>query len=86
MLYNIRMENRVCILDDSARALRAFWGLVQGRLFPVLEEELGPLDDAHREFARMCAADREDFPDERYAWRGNGRPPVCRWFYFKACG
>ncbi len=78
------MEIGDYVLDDSMLAFCAFGNLLRGRLLPALDEELGPLDDRHREFVRLCAAVRAEFPAAQYEWRGNGRPPTSRWSYFKA--
>ncbi len=72
------------VLDDSMLAFRAFGTLLQGRLLPALDEKLGPLEDRHREFVRLCAAVRAGFSAAQYEWRGNGRLPASRWSYFKA--
>ncbi|MFH1709170.1 MAG: hypothetical protein ABIF71_14800 [Planctomycetota bacterium] len=39
----------------SGRAeLGALWSTIQTWLFPMLEDELGELDDRHREFIAVC--------------------------------
>lgn len=78
------MQNRGYAFDKSLEAFRAFGEALQGWLFPALEAEIGNLDKAHREFIAICAAVHEDFPAAKFAWCGNGKPPVSRWSYFKA--
>jgi len=48
------------------------WHTIQAWLFPVLEDELGELDDQHREFVAVCefCAPREHLAT--YRWVGKG--------------
>jgi len=65
------------------------WHSIQAWLFPVLEDELGELDDRHREFVAVCeiCAPRKHLA--AYRWVGNGCPPkdrlaLCKAFIAKA--
>lgn len=65
------------------------WHSIQAWLFPMLEDELGELDDQHREFVAVCetCALREHLA--AYRWVGNGCPPkdrlaLCKAFIAKA--
>ena len=78
------MKNQDHAFDKSLEAIRAFREALQGWLFPSLEAEIGNLDKAHRDFVAICAAVHGDFPAAKFAWCGNGKPPVSRWSYFKA--
>ena len=69
--------------------LGALWSTIQTWLFPMLEDELGELDDRHREFIAVCevCALREHVA--AYRWVGNGCPPkdrlaLCKAFIAKA--
>ena len=59
---------------------------VQMRLFPILEDEFGELDDDHRQFVALCQTVEPLFPHGEFAWCGNGRPPVPRTFRRNATG
>ena len=54
--------------------LGGLWSTIQIWLFPMLEDELGELDDRHREFIAVCevCALREHVA--AYRWVGNGCP------------
>lgn len=60
------------------------WGTIQNWLFPMLEDELGELNDLHREFIAICeiCAPRQHLA--AYRWVGNGCPPKDRLAMFKA--
>ena len=60
------------------------WGTIQKRLFPRLEDELGELDDKHREFIAVCEACAPRSHMRPYRWIGNGCPPKSRLALFKA--
>ena len=69
--------------------LGGLWSTIQIWLFPMLEDELGELDDRHREFIAVCevCAPREHVA--AYRWVGNGCPPkdrlaLCKAFIAKA--
>ena len=59
------------------------WQTIQPTLFPMLEDEVGELDESDREFVSICTAgiDRSHFA--RYRWIGNGRKPADRLPVFK---
>jgi len=78
------MKQRGHHFDPSLELVQAFGEALQGWLFPAMEAELGGLDEKHRKFTAICASVREDFPAAKFAWCGNGRPPVSRWSFFKA--
>lgn len=54
------------------------------RLFPILEDEFGELDDDHRPFVALCQTVEPLFPHGEFAWCGNGRPPVPRLWLLRA--
>ena len=65
------------------------WNSVQAWLLPPLEDEIGELDDKHRQFVAVCeiCALQEHMAD--YRWVGNGCPPkdrlaLCKAFIAKA--
>ncbi|MFH1706825.1 MAG: hypothetical protein ABIF71_02785 [Planctomycetota bacterium] len=69
--------------------LGALWSTIQTWLFPMMEDELGALDDRHREFIAVCevCAPREHMAAYRFC--GNGYPPkdrlaLCKAFIAKA--
>jgi len=65
------------------------WNSIQTWLFPVLEDELGELDDRHREFVAICEICQPRTHLAAYCWVGNGCPPknrlaLCKAFIAKA--
>jgi len=65
------------------------WHTIQAWLFPVLEDELGELDDRHREFVAVCEICKPRKHLAAYRWVGNGCPPkdrlaLCKAFIAKA--
>lgn len=60
------------------------WGSVQAWLLPNLEDELGELDDMHREFVATCEMCAPWKFMCLYEWCGNGCPPASRLGLFKA--
>ena len=65
------------------------WQTIQAWLFPVLEDELGELDDRHREFVAVCEICSPRQHLAAYRWVGNGCPPkdrlaLCKAFIAKA--
>ena len=82
--YDIHMKKREQTFDKALEAIHAFQEALQGTLFPCIEAEIGNLDGKHRDFVAICAAVHGDFPAAKFAWCGNGKPPVSRWSYFKA--
>lgn len=64
--------------------LGGLWNTIQGWLFPVLEDQLGELDENHREFIAVCETCSPRKHMARYAWVGNGCPPTSRLSLFKA--
>ena len=65
------------------------WHSIQAWLFPVLEDELGELDDRHREFVAVCETCQPRQHLAAYRWVGNGCPPkdrlaLCKAFIAKA--
>jgi hypothetical protein len=65
------------------------WHSIQAWLFPVLEDELGELDDRHREFIAICEICEPRKHLAAYRWVGNGCPPknrlaLCKAFIAKA--
>jgi len=74
---------------NGLAGLGELWHSIQGWLFPMLEDEVGELDEKHREFVAICEVCRpQDFMGE-YRWVGNGCPPkdrlaLCKAFIAKA--
>jgi hypothetical protein len=65
------------------------WHTIQIWLFPALEDELGDLDDRHREFVAVCELCNPREHLAAYRWVGNGCPPkdrlsLCKAFIAKA--
>jgi hypothetical protein len=70
-------------MNESAR-LGDLWHSIQRWLFPRLEDELGELDEKHREFIAVCEM-CDPRPHLRgYQWIGYGCPPKSRLALFKA--
>ena len=64
--------------------LGELWGTIQKWLFPLLEDELGELDDKHKEFVAVCETCAPGAHMTPYRWIGNGCPPKSRLALFKA--
>jgi hypothetical protein len=69
--------------------LGQLWSSIQTWLFPAIEDELGELDDKHREFIAACEVCRPQDVMAEYRWIGNGCPPkdrlaLCKAFIAKA--
>jgi hypothetical protein len=69
--------------------LGELWHRVQAWLFPGLEDELGELDEKHREFVAVCETCAPQTHMAGYRWVGNGCPPsdrlaLCKGFIAKA--
>jgi hypothetical protein len=65
------------------------WYTIRTWLFPVLEDELGELDDQHRQFVAVCETCNPREHLAAYRWIGNGCPPknrlaLCKAFIAKA--
>ena len=69
---------------SGAAGLGGLWNTIQAWLFPMLEDELGELDEKHREFVAVCEM-CDPRPHMRgYRWIGYGCPPKSRLALFKA--
>jgi len=69
--------------------LGELWHSMQTWLFPGLEDELGELDEKHREFVAVCETCAPQTHMAGYRWVGNGCPPsdrlaLCKGFIAKA--
>ena len=64
--------------------LGELWSTIQKWLFPLLEDELGELDDKHKEFVAVCETCAPRAHMTPYRWIGNGCPPKSRLALFKA--
>jgi len=69
--------------------LGRLWNSIQTWLFPMLEDELGELDDKHKEFVAVCETCTPQAHMDTYRWVGNGCPPnsrlaLCKAFIAKA--
>ena len=74
---------------NGLATLGGLWHSIQAWLFPVLEDELGELDETHREFIAVCEACALHEHMAGYRWSGNGCPPsdrlaLCKAFTAKA--
>jgi hypothetical protein len=70
-------------------ALGNLWHTIQAWLFPQLEDELGELDEQHRQFVAVCETCNPREHLAAYRWIGNGCPPkdrlaLCKAFIAKA--
>jgi len=70
-------------------SLGSLWNSIQSWLFPMLEDELGELDEQHREFVAVCEFCDPQSHMDAYRWLGNGCPPnsrlaMCKAFIAKA--
>jgi hypothetical protein len=64
--------------------LGSLWNSIQAWLFPMLEDELGELDEQHREFVAVCELCDPQSHMDAYRWLGNGCPPASRLALCKA--
>jgi hypothetical protein len=64
--------------------LGTLWHSIQSWLFPMLEDELGELDEQHREFVAVCELCDPQSHMDAYRWLGNGCPPASRLAMCKA--
>jgi len=64
--------------------LGTLWTGIQTWLFPRLEDELGELDQTHREFVAVCETCDPQSHMAAYRWIGNGCPPASRLALCKA--
>jgi len=64
--------------------LGSLWNSIQAWLFPMLEDELGELDEKHREFISVCELCSPQAYVDSYRWVGNGCPPASRLALCKA--
>lgn len=74
---------------NALARLGILWNSIQTWLFPMLEDELGELDDKHREFVAVCETCAPQTHMDAYRWVGNGCPPnsrlaLCKAFIAKA--
>ena len=68
----------------ATAGLGVLWSSIQTWLFPMLEDELGELDEKHREFVAVCETCSPRAYIESYRWVGNGCPPASRLALCKA--
>lgn len=71
------------------RPLGELWNSIQAWLFPLLEDEIGGLDEKHRQFVAVCELCAPQDHLRAYRWLGNGCPPsdrlaLCKAFIAKA--
>ena len=70
-------------MNGSTR-LGDLWSTIQAWLFPMLEDELGELDEKHKEFIAACEMCDPRPQKHGYRWIGYGCPPKSRLALFKA--
>ena len=64
--------------------LGRLWHTIQNYLFPVLEDELGELEEKEQEFVSICESCAPRAHLTAYSWVGNGCPPKYRLAIFNA--
>jgi hypothetical protein len=74
---------------DGRSALGGLWNSIQSWLLPMLEDEIGELDEKHRQFVAVCELCAPQNHMAAYRWLGNGCPPkdrlaMCKAFIAKA--
>ena len=69
---------------SGAAELSDLWITIQAWLFPRLEDELGELDEKHKEFIAVCEMCAPRSHMRSYRWIGYGCPPKSRLALFKA--
>ena len=75
--------------QSKHRPLGELWMSIQSWLFPMLEDEIGELDEKHRQFVAVCELCSLQDHMATYQWIGNGCPPsdrlaLCKAFIAKA--
>ena len=63
---------------SERNALSGLWNSIQTWLFPVLEDEIGELDEKRRQFVAVCELHAPQNHLVAYRWIGNGCPPKNR--------
>ncbi len=69
---------------NGLAGLGGLWNSIRAWLFPVLEDELGELDEKHKEFVTVCELCAPGADMSAYTWVGNGQPPKSRLALWKA--
>ena len=69
---------------DGRNALGGLWNSIQTWLLPALEDEIGALDERHRQFVAVCEMCAPQNHMGAYRWIGNGCPPKDRLALCKA--
>ena len=74
---------------EGRSALGGLWNSIQSWLLPMLEDEIGELDEKHRQFVAVCELCAPQNHMAAYRWLGNGCPPkdrlaMCKAFIAKA--
>ena len=69
---------------SGRRPIGELWNSIQSWLFPVLEDEIGELDEKHRQFVAVCELCAPQDHMAAYQWIGNGCPPSDRLALCKA--
>ncbi len=83
-IVGIAAWHRICLLSIvyMSTDLPVLRHGLQCQLFPLLEEQIGPLGDKDRMFLDVLALLPDDLGLQRYGWCGNGRPPASRFWLF----
>jgi len=73
----------------TIHTLGGLWASIQTWLIPALEDEIGELDEKHRQFVSVCELCEPRNFMAAYRWIGNGCPPsdrlaLCKAFIAKA--
>jgi len=69
---------------DPRLTLGSLWNSIQAWLIPIIEDELGALDEKHRQFVAVCELCAPQDHMSAYRWVGNGCPPSDRLALCKA--
>lgn len=75
--------------DRQSTPIGRIWSSIQSWLLPMMEDEIGELDEKHRLFITVCELCDLDRHITAYRWIGNGCPPkdrlaLCKAFIAKA--
>lgn len=76
-------------ITQNQAPIGKLWNTIQSWLFPMLEDEIGELDEKHRLFVAVCELCALHDHVDAYRWCGNGCPPherlaLCKAFIAKA--
>ncbi len=75
--------------DRQSTPIGRIWSSIQSWLLPMMEDEIGDLDEKQRQLIALCELCELDNHIAAYRWIGNGCPPkdrlaLCKAFIAKA--